>query len=161
MSPNSFVFAHELPQVLVPLFPHLGAGQAVKQLELSRKRGALQLVHAVAVPKQVRQLGLHVLQILLSEVSPYSLVFVQELEQALVLLFPQLGVGQASTQVDPLKYKGELQAVQDVAVPEQVKQLLSQVLQILLSDMSPNSFEFVQDTLQALVPLLPQFGEGH
>ncbi len=51
--------------------------------------------------------------------------------------------------------------MQLVEVEIQVKQLESQVLQILLSVASPNSFVFAQLLLQVLVLLFPQFGEGH
>ena len=52
---------------------------------------------------QVLQLKSHVLQILLSDSSPNSLVFVQELSQVLVLLLPHLGKRQPVAQVEILR----------------------------------------------------------
>ena len=64
-------------------------------------------------------------------------------------------------QTEPLKYKGELQLVQKLDKSEQVAQLTSQVLHILLSETSPYSFVFVHNESQLLVILLPQRGLGH
>ena len=113
------------------------------------------------MPEHVRQLASQVLQILLSAVSPYSLLKEHVLPQVLVPLLPQVGEGHWTTQIVPLRYFGELQVWQVISVPEQVRQLLSQVLQIRLSDVSPNSLEFAQEISQVLVPLLPHFGDGH
>ena len=112
------------------------------------------------MPEQVAQDASHVLHILLSNKSAYSFVLVQEAAQALVPLFPTRGSRQAVTQVVPDKNLRELQDRQEVAVPEQVKQLGSQVLQILLSLISTYSLELVHVDAQALVPLLPTEGLG-
>jgi hypothetical protein len=74
-------------------------------------------VQVIDVVRQVKQFGSHVLQILLSLESPYSLLLAQEISQVLVTLFPQVGAGHCVTQVDPLKNLGELQLVQVIAVP--------------------------------------------
>ena len=107
------------------------------QVDELRYRGEAQVVQVVAVPKQVTQLGSHVLQILLSETSPYSLFPEQLAPHDRVPLFPHKGFGQAVTQMELLKYFDESQLLQLVAVVKQVKQLGLQVLQILLSDTSP------------------------
>ena len=100
-------------------------------------RGEAQVVQVAAVPEQVAQLGSHVLQILLSETSPYSLFPEQLAPHDRVPLFPHNGVGQAVTQLELVKNLDESQLVQVVAVVKQVKQLGLQFLQILLSDTSP------------------------
>ena len=143
ISPYSLELVQATSHFLVPLFPHKGSGQPDTQAVLLKNNGELQLTQFVAEPVQVAQLLLQVLQILLSVESPNSLELVQLASHFLVLLFPQLGVGQAVTQVVPLRYKGELHVRQLVAVPEHVAQLELQVLQILLSDVSPNSLQFV------------------
>ena len=60
-----------------------------------------------------------------------------------------------------LKYDGEAHEVQKVAVAAHVAQFILQTLQILLSEVSPNSLVFVQASSQVLVRLFPHFGEGH
>lgn len=115
----------------------------------------------MGVVTHVRQLGLQVLQILLSERSPYSLVFVQLEAHCLVLLFPNVGLGHAITHVDPDLYLGELQVRQLIAVPEHVAHVESQGLQIRLFAVSPNSLEFAQELEHVLVLFTPQFGLGH
>ena len=86
---------------------------------------------------QVRQFGSQVLHILLSDRSPYSFEFVQLKAHCLVLLFPKVGVGHIATHEVPLRYSGDEHDLQFVKVVSQVKQLGSQVLQILLSKESP------------------------
>lgn len=150
----------ELSQVLVTLFPQEGLGQAKTQVDPFKYKGALQLVQKVVVLKQVLQFESQVLHILKSEVSPYSLVLVQDKAQAFVPLFPQRGLGHCGTQVESLRYRGELQLVQNVDDPKQVAQLTEQVLHILLSSVSPYSLRFVQEGSQVLVKLFPQLGIG-
>jgi hypothetical protein len=131
-SPNSSEFAQADKQTLVEVSPHIGLGQVETQLFPLRNFGALQLVHLVAVPSQVRHLVMsHILQILLSDASPNSLAFAQEEEQSLVEGIPHLGLGQAETQVLMLRKFGVLQLVHLFAVPSQVRQLGSQSLQTL------------------------------
>ena len=57
---------------------------------------------------------------------------------------------QAAMQLFPLRYRGELQLVQFVAIPEQVLHRELHVVQALLFDMSTYWFEFEQ---RQLVPL--------
>ncbi len=76
-------------------------------------------------------------------------------------LFPHVGSGQASTQVEPLKYKGELQLKQFVDVPSQVAQFASQVLHMRLSKVSPYSLFKLHIGPQDLVSFFPQKGFGH
>ena len=85
----------------------------------------------------------------------------QDEAQALVALLPKVGSGQAMTHVEPERNLGELQDKQLVAVPEQVAQLESQILQILWSLTSPNWLRPAQELSQVLVMLLPQRGLGH
>jgi hypothetical protein len=110
--------------------------------------------------EQVAHVALQVLQILLSDRSGYSLLFVHDAAQALVPLFPTVGLGHSVTHDEPDKNFGELHDKHVVAVPEQVAQLVSQVLQILLSARSAYSFVLVQLAAQALVPLFPIVGLG-
>ena len=150
-----------LSHVLVALFPHRGEGQAVRQVFKSRNLSVLQLRQLVDVPEQVAQVASQGLHILLSSRSAYSFVLVQEVAQVLVSKITTRGLGQAITQVDPNKYLGGPQDKQEVAAPEQVRQIGSQVLQILLSSRSGYSLELVHFKEQALVALLPTKGIGH
>jgi hypothetical protein len=70
----------------------------------------------IEVPVQVAQLMSQVLHILLSDTSPYSLIYAQEESQVLVMLFPQRGIEQLETQTEVNKYSGELQLRHVVAV---------------------------------------------
>lgn len=67
-----------------------------------------------------------------------------------------LRLGHPALQIDAARYKGGVQLVHAVAVTEQVLHELEQALQILLSDISPNSFELVQLELQVFVVDIPQ-----
>ncbi len=67
-----------------------------------------------------------------------------------------LGLGHPGLQVDAIRCNGGVQLVHVVAVPEQVVQELLQALQILPSDISPNSFELVQLKLHVFVVDIPQ-----
>ena len=149
-----------LSHVLVALFPHRGDGQAVRQVFESRNLSVLQLRQLVEFPGQVAQYASQGLHIILSSRSAYSFVLVQEAAQVLVPMIPTRGLGQFVTQVESIKYLGELQDKQEEAAPEQVRQMGSQVLQILLSLRSANSLELVHVDAQALVPLLPTDGLG-
>ncbi len=60
-------------------------------------------MQTVADPVQVAQFASHALQILLSEMSPYSLIFVQLSSHFLVKLFPHLGEGHAAMHIEPLR----------------------------------------------------------
>jgi hypothetical protein len=159
-SPKSLVFAQADEQTLVDVSPHSGLGQEETQVLPLRKLGALHVVHVFAVPSQVRQFGSQILQILLSETSPNSLVFAQAKVQALVEVTPHLGLGQAVTHEFSFRKFGALQLVHLVAMPSHVRQLGSQHLQILLSDGSPNSSEFAQADEQTLVEVSPHLGLG-
>lgn len=161
ISPNSLIFVQLLSQVRVRLLPQVGDGQAMWQEPEPRYLGELQLEQAAAVPEQVAQVLPQTLHILLSEVSPNSFVFEQEVPHVRVLLLPQVGVGHPRTQVDTLKYFGDPQLVQEVAVVAHVKQFGSHVLHILLSAGSPYSFPLAQEESHVLVALFPHFGEGH
>jgi hypothetical protein len=148
-------------QTLVEVTPHFGLGQDGTHVFSLRKYGLLQLVHVVDVPSHVRQLGSQHLQILLSDASPNSSEFAQADEQTLVEVSPHLGLGQAKTQVFPLRNFGALQLVHVVAVTSQVRQfVVSHILQILLSDASPNSLELAQEEEQTLVDVTPHLGLG-
>ncbi len=60
-------------------------------------------MHKIDVISQVKQLGLHVLHILLSVESPNSLGLAQASSQVLVALLPHFGEGQALKQVETLR----------------------------------------------------------
>ena len=143
-SPNSDSRLHLISHLLVGTIPQYGAGHCCTHLEeiVSRKLGVLQDVHSMEVCWQVLQLSLQVLQIRLSLVSPYSFELLQAASHRLVELFPHDGLGQTWTQlnVDRSRKAGAVQDVQVVARDWHVLHYGSQVLQILLSDRSPNSF---------------------
>ena len=117
-SPNSLLFVQASAQALVTLFPHLGEGHAATQVLPLRNSGALQLVHVVAEPVQVAQLGLQDLQV--------------QSEESLYFPFPQL-----VTQLVSRRNRGSEHAVQVVAVPEHSVQGEVHTLQVL-SLASPN-----------------------
>jgi hypothetical protein len=155
------MFEQRESQVLVKLLPHVGAGHSATQVDPLKYKGELQLKQKVEVPWQDAQFPSQVLHIRLSAESPYWLVNVHDNAQDLVLLFPHSGLGQANTQAVELRKFGALQLVQVIDVERQVKQFGSQVLQNLLSETSPNSFELAQLLSHVLVLLLPQVGDGH
>ena len=100
-SPNSFKFMHESEQVLVPLLPTEGVGQAFTHFDLLRNKGAEHERQRSDEFTHVKQLASQVLQIRLSAMSPYSLEHWQVAPQVLVSLFPNIGLGHSIKQAEP------------------------------------------------------------
>ena len=93
-------------------------------------------MQAEALISHVLHIKSHFLQILLSNASPYSFTTTQKSPHVLELLLPHLGSTQAAMQLFPLRYRGELQLVQFVAIPEQVLHRELHVVHALLLDLS-------------------------